>query len=1311
MKKVVFGIVLMVLSGFAWGDWVTICDESFQSADLKVEVYDSENVFIKSWIEPFEIYPSMTIQIRKYEFFYYGAITFKVTFGEDIDTREYIGKINGTTYFSKTDTYKQTIITISNNERPTLNVNMAGYGWPFGNFLHSKSWSWNLSCDTECPAINDYTIEAIDPDNNPIPVNNWYGNGVSLTANFSDSISGINPNSLSYDFLGYSEFSGIFTNGSIIDSPLPPLLREGLNQVDFSGSDNVGNTLTQSIYFGYDNTGPDSVSENSIEYNYLSESIAESDSIMSCFSVISGLNVVWEPVTDKAGDEAGVGTELYQLKYGDDETNYFECYKDESEQDLITQIDEESITITNADWEGHLTVPDRNYISFTGSELSKEAIVEWEYNFSVELNHFNMRIWFADLINNTSDIKQTAIICYKETSNSPWIWITNINETVQLVPEGPLGQTPEAIFDWNFSPKKIKGLKLYLYNLSHSFKPLMASSFGKLNYISQSINFADEPSFHFPEGEMKKLQFRGVDFLGNPGEYTDKEVYNPPDPDCLQIDSIKFDLTKIHLDPETNKLCYPLVINLSADTVFSNPMVKGINIYAYNNDIGLYKVNEEIISLIEWDGTGEYIFTEGELRNSTNSIFEGQELNYFTTLVIAKSDADIDGDDLELKSGIEISGPDVPTEADYNLEYPTLSRISIKTPDWVENTTYQYTAEWIDLYYDAFDNLGSLTNYYFAIGTENDPLAYSSWQLCNPDVYEQGLPGYHIMLSNLENGSNVFTQGMEIVIRAKVVNELGLSSTILSSNPIRIDKSNPSLVFDNNGFANGIDRIYIGMNFLEDIPYTEYKLAAVCIENTDPLVIPEFNGETDFKTIAALDNFYECDVPSLNGNLTDGSSYIVAYELINRAGLSVKGISDSIIIDRIAPEISILSPAILDIDQAIYSDQDHYVFNTNNMEIQYKLSDNSGQAVQISFNAFDPENKSIGIMETNGNVIINGIKNEYGMYQLTCQLEDKAGNNSFYNIYLRYNQPASIEIDLETTPGKPMTLTANISDPDGYGRDQQQYSWNIGSARVLSPPTNLNEKSPLLMFLHANDNDPLTIWPINLEIVDADGLTSIGNGEVVVHNTYEGNLYYNEIWSDTHIITGDVKVSGWIYKTTDNINLTIANDANILIAQKPDDTTDPLTEGYSLTIGNGNRLTVKPGVVISTETDDYFWQGIRLQQGSNTVIGENRPAYPVLIKQAICGVGVENGANTELYNTVFDHNFIGVQTLSTELLIEACDFKNSYYIGVKEDFDPDESNGQPFTELTDSTFGGNNNQEPNYMDYYDSSETRIELGE
>ncbi|MBN2738581.1 MAG: hypothetical protein JXR70_16485 [Spirochaetales bacterium] len=681
---------------------------------------------------------------------------------------------------------------------------------------------------------------------------------------------------------------------------------------------------------------------------------------------------------------------------------------------------------------------------------------------------------------------------------------------------------------------------------------------------------------------------------------------------------------------------------------------------------------------------------------------------------------------------------------------PVFNTFYAETPDWVDNT---YASNEITLVFDAYDEHSGIEEYRFMMGTEMNPnLLTNGWQSCEVVTQENKPPFLLLDFSTLLGGDEAVTQGSHLRMWGQVKDKVGLWSPILQSQIIIIDKTPPNVTsVELPEYSNGTTLVR-NINFTfndSDILGNQYKFNSYIVDSDITLdrfqdyQFPEY-FVTKQNTIEKQNSVYHKDSAD---ELLNDHKYNCYVEVINRAGVSGQYIStDQVYIDHVKPRFIVDTSFGRFIDNTEYPNMEkHLVFNTispldpnyssenadkSYFNFHYSIDDGLVQEpVEVKFYLDKPGNtfEEFNVSETR---LSDGTLydwshwvSDYYMYRIRCTVTDQAGNVGTADdgnyFFLRYNQPPVIIFDdMQTTPGAPKQVTIDVTDFDSYSRDENNpdyytYQWNLGlNTNLLGTPENMNTRTPTIRFLHSESIASFTDSNLNVRVTDSDGGFIIKTINIKVHNTYEGDLYYNEIWSDTHELTGDVKVSGWIYGTSENIKLTIASGANISIAQEPSGVnTDPLTEGYSLTIGNGNSLTVMPGAVMGPETDEYFWQGIYLKQGSNAFIGESEQAEPVVINQAIRGVAVENGAVSELKNVIFDHNFIGIHTFSTELLIEACDFKNSYYAGIKEDLAPDESYGQAFTDLADSSFGGENNQEANYMDYYDSSTTKIELGE
>jgi PKD repeat protein len=258
--------------------------------------------------------------------------------------------------------------------------------------------------------------------------------------------------------------------------------------------------------------------------------------------------------------------------------------------------------------------------------------------------------------------------------------------------------------------------------------------------------------------------------------------------------------------------------------------------------------------------------------------------------------------------------------------------------------------------------------------------------------------------------------------------------------------------------------------------------------------------------------------------------------------------------------------------------------------------------------------------------------------------------------------------EIDTTPGRPVELSAGVYDPDGDAPFSYRWDFGDGSAPGYG-------ESPVHSYFHTDLINQETVYTMSLTVTDSGGKSAVMQATVKVHNTTSGRLYTDEHWSGTHTITGSILVPG-------GITLYTSPSTEVRVSGNP-------VDGYNHRITVEGTLLPGTGTSFSmTEGRNELWNGlyVRGQAGLSNVT----------IQNAHFALTITETAEITVTGSVFRNNETGIHILGRDSTITGCVFENNSVYAIKED-----AGAEPH--VTDCTFKNN------LYDYYDDERTVISV--
>lgn len=540
----------------------------------------------------------------------------------------------------------------------------------------------------------------------------------------------------------------------------------------------------------------------------------------------------------------------------------------------------------------------------------------------------------------------------------------------------------------------------------------------------------------------------------------------------------------------------------------------------------------------------------------------------------------------------------------------------------------------------AEDNLSGIHSYQYALGSRTNPVAYSQGWV---DIENAaGWIGFDVPTGHLVTNTETF-----LMVRVK--DKVGLWSKVTVSGPVLIDQSPPATpVVRAPHYANSLKEV-LNIEYTSEDPesgVTHYRMGLVTEKEEEWLV-------TQLKP---LDQF---DGKLTDLNLTEAGVYRIALQTKNAAGdWSLVGYSEPFTVDSIKPEL-VFNRAM-----------ETLVINRPPLGVDYTLSE-AGQ-VKFIITGYDGSSEELIEDGVPGLNHFTFTKAKPQLYSITAIATDLAGNVSLdvaQNIQrIRVNAPpvVSLATEIVTAPGKPLPLTAVVTDPDGESDDTFIYQWLPGDGS----PALLGDR-PIHRYTGLGE------YTVSLTVTDKDGGVSAATTLVKVGNTTRGQLYMDEVWSGIHRIYDDVVVP-------QGIKLTVRPNTQVIVDGIPGDT------GYFHgLIVHGSLVVEGDGAAFTSITGEKGgWRGIEVS-GRAQLDG-------VAIRHAERGVAAFDSSVVNIDNTLLEDNKVGVHVYNAKPTIRNTVFQNNLWYGIKED-----EAGRPV--VTGCRFSENT------IDYYHETLTEISI--
>lgn len=564
----------------------------------------------------------------------------------------------------------------------------------------------------------------------------------------------------------------------------------------------------------------------------------------------------------------------------------------------------------------------------------------------------------------------------------------------------------------------------------------------------------------------------------------------------------------------------------------------------------------------------------------------------------------------------------------------------------------KYVNNQLKIQVTATDNLSGIRSYQYALGSLTNPYRYSGGWIDVEHPFEN--------LTQLIDTSQI-PHSSEVYVMVRVKDKVGLWSKPQISGKITIDHTKPELPVVIHSKYTASKTMVTGIAITAGDPesgITSYRTGIVTKPGSEWLTmqtnpVAEFDG----------------DITGLS--LEEAGVYYVAVQAQNGAGeWSDTGYSGPITVDTIAPDFEFPEG-----DRTI-------VINHPPVKVKYTLSEDAN----VNFSLVDGNGnaKPSTVESMAGTYEYDFVEDVPATYTLYGYAKDPAGNTSGEaRQKIRVNAPPQITLPVEinTTPGQPVTLEATVFDPDGEAGDTFAYEWNPGDTSGLLTGSTAEHK-----YIRIGD------YTLSLTVTDKDGGKATATTTVKVRNTTRGRLYMDEVWSDVHRIYGDVTVPA-------GIKLTIQAGTQIIIDGIAGDTNyfNGLIIKGSLEVQTGavfdaiNRETGE-GLIVNfgDGSGDDGWKGIIIE-GTALLDGAT-------FRHAFRALAIKDAAQATISNCIFEENYVGIHVYGSHPVIDNTQFINHLWYGIKED-----QGGRPV--VTNCGFSGNE------MDYYLDRAAEITINE
>ena len=583
----------------------------------------------------------------------------------------------------------------------------------------------------------------------------------------------------------------------------------------------------------------------------------------------------------------------------------------------------------------------------------------------------------------------------------------------------------------------------------------------------------------------------------------------------------------------------------------------------------------------------------------------------------------------------------------------------VTPPELVSLTCPAYASRGLKFTMEAVDALSGIREYQYALGSADDPTIYSG--------------GWNSVSTRSGNCTATFSfddlaapvrDGERIYLMTRIKNGVGLWSEIAASGRVVVDMSAPMAPIVSVGqwtrYLNRVEGASLSAKDLES-GITHYAYGAVADGETEPAkwIVESVTG--------FMPEFALADTTIAGLELMDGGRYRIAVKAMNGAGdWSVLGRSEPITADATAPALLFTESGST------------IVVNDGIRPIGYRVDEDCTIRLTIR--------KPNGEIETlDDEAIQANVAREYpfafereGIYIVSGATEDAAGNvgnvgaGAEYQRVRRNARPVIVlAARFDATPGKPLTLTASVHDPDAAWTPggTLAYSWSQESGTPESDP------SPGRRYYHRATWDQRSEYPVTLTVTDPDGKSVAATTVVVVENTRAGTLFVDEYWHGEHELRGDVLVPAGLTLTVDTATRVVAVGNSI--------------SGWSHGLRVEGTLLASDTVFEERDVGRY-WAGI-------TVLG-HATLTNARVSGAERGVAVLGAASVDLSGARLTWNEIGVHAYGCAIRIAGARFTRNAFYGIKED-------AGALVEVDDSVFTANG------YAYYDETLTTVDIAE
>jgi len=588
------------------------------------------------------------------------------------------------------------------------------------------------------------------------------------------------------------------------------------------------------------------------------------------------------------------------------------------------------------------------------------------------------------------------------------------------------------------------------------------------------------------------------------------------------------------------------------------------------------------------------------------------------------------------------------------------------------------------------DNLTGSGGYRYRIGPAGSPdLLTQGW------LWKDSSGSYQERTVSFENdfagGYDCLEDGGTLLFSFQMKDRSGNWSDVYYSHPILVDRTAPEApVVDKDRQIQAGDTFYTQTSYFilknnrisgiqidgedKESGITAYRWA---VREKDKTTALEWSETVPYQAEENDLNIELKGVELTGCALSDKVKYEVYIQLVNGSGiLSEPGVSPLLLADFSAPTFEVLT-STSGLDTESVEGQTGLIYNAAG-DVNLRVLEEDGEVLKLTYSLIGPDAVEgeattlyyLGPDVTNFTIPFSPEDElEYGRYKLKMTLSDAGGYEGTLIQDIRLNSPPDLALlNVVTHPMEPFSLDFSkwVSDMD----EITNISITLDHGGVVDQWDQVNASDLTnLRYDHSELFAGRSEYTYHVAAQDIYGQKSEAEAIVIIVNTSDGTLYTNEYWTGTHQINGPVIVPS-------GLSLYIDDGSLIQIVPMADHETPLIQIDSGGVLDHVGRATYE----LMDRTLDFLWEGIKVF-GDADLDG-------ITVKDARRGVSLFSSHVTEINNSTFMDNQMGLHLYGTSPTISGCSFLDNQYYGIKED-----EGSTPV--VTGNLFSGNG------YDYYD----------